>query len=312
VKMDRLLAMTVLLLNRGRVSAKELAERFEVSTKTIYRDMDTLCQAGIPIAAYQGTSGGFEMMEQFTISRQFLTLSEINSIIRAVRGVNQALDDNTYDHLLEKVSSMLGQADRLPSAGTTDPLIVDLNPWGQGPSTRHKVNVIRQAIEECFVVSFRYMNMHGEVSERDAEPSALILKGNVWYLQAYCQLRSEFRVFRLSRIYDLALQLERFDRREAPSMEGYAWDSSWSREEEKAISLRFPPQVRFRVEETFDPGQVSVDTDGSVRVEGYFSDDEWFYGMLLSFGNHVRVEQPPAVAAEIVRRAKLIIEQYSN
>ncbi|WP_152396069.1 helix-turn-helix transcriptional regulator [Paenibacillus guangzhouensis] len=312
MKIDRLLAMTVLLLNRGRISAKELAERFEVSTKTIYRDMDTLCQAGIPIAAYQGTSGGFEMMEQFTISRQFLTLQEINSIILAVRGVNQALDDNTYDHLLEKVSSLLSQADRLPSAGTSDPLIVDLNPWGQGPSTRHKVNVIRHAIEERCVVSFHYMNMHGEESERDAEPSALILKGNVWYLQAYCRLRSEFRVFRLSRIYDLALQSMRFDRREAPSMEGYVWDSSWSREEEKAIKLSFSPQVRYRVEETFEPGQVLVGADGSVRVEGDFNDDEWFYGMLLSFGHQVRVEQPPAVAAEVVRRAKQIIEQYSN
>ncbi len=312
MKMDRLLAMTVLLLNRGRISAKELAERFEVSTKTIYRDMDTLCQAGIPIAAHQGTSGGFEIMEQFTISRQFLTLSEINSIIRAVRGVNQALDDNTYDHLLEKVSSMIGPTDRSQSAGDQDPLIVDLNPWGQGPHTRHKVNVIRQAIEERRVVAFRYMNMHGEESERDAEPASLILKGNVWYLQAYCQLRGEFRVFRLSRIYDLTLQSQAFDRREAPSMEGYAWESTWSREEEKTITLSFSPQVRYRVEETFDPGQVLIGTDGSVRVEGYFSDDEWFYGMLLSFGHLVRVEQPPSVAEEVVRRARQIIERYSN
>jgi predicted DNA-binding transcriptional regulator YafY len=310
--MDRLLAMTVLLLNRGRLSAKELADRFEVSTKTIYRDMDTLSQAGIPIVAHQGTAGGFEMMEEFTISRQFLTLEEIQAIVAAVKGINSAMDDNKLDHLLEKVNAVLRKSDKLQSASQGEKYIFDFNPWGQGPDMRDKLNRLKQAIEEKRLLDFRYMNMNGNESERQAEPTALILKGNVWYLQAYCMLRGEFRIFRLSRIRDLTVSDIRFERREVPALDGYAWDETWNQVQEKWIMLNFSREVRYRVEDMFNADQVSVLSDGAVRVEGLFSDDEWFYGMLLSFGHYVKVEQPASVAEEIIRRAQRIMDRYTN
>ncbi|MDU0200931.1 helix-turn-helix transcriptional regulator [Paenibacillus sp. MAH-36] len=312
MKIDRLLAMTVLLLNRGRVSAKELADRFEVSTKTIYRDMETLNQSGIPIVAYQGISGGFEIMEPYAMARQFLTLGEIEAIVAAVKGIHTAVDDRIFDTLLDKVKALLSRVDRLQMEQQGTGLVFDFNPWGQGPGARDKVNSLRQAIEHTRKVSFKYLNMNGMESERVVEPAALILKGYLWYVQAYCTLRSEFRVFRLSRIQELRVLEQTFVRKQAPSLEGYAWESDWSNTNMEEMTFLFHSKVRHRVGDSFDPGQVKRQEDGSLQVKGRFAEDEWLYSMLLSYGEHVRVEAPIHVAEEMVNRARKIMELYQK
>ncbi|MNO20986.1 HTH domain protein [compost metagenome] len=311
MKIDRLLAMTILLLNRERVSAKELAERFEVSTKTIYRDMETLNQSGIPIVAHQGTAGGFEIMEQYTIARQYLTYNEISAITAAVKGAATAIDDSMLDTVLEKVKALLGKADRTDSGTNGAGLIFDFNPWGQNVRTREKMNMLRQAITQSQRVGMRYLNRNGTESERIVEPSNLILKGYVWYLQAYCTLRGDFRVFRLNRIHELALLREPFVRRESPSLEQYAWDSEWSKEERQELTLVFHPNARYRIEDSFPPELITIQEEGSIQVKGEFTVDHWFYGMLLSYGDQVKVVHPESVAQEIVHRARKILERYN-
>ncbi|OBZ10166.1 DNA-binding transcriptional regulator [Bacillus sp. FJAT-26390] len=313
MKIDRLLAMTVLLLNRGRISAKELADRFEVSTKTIYRDMDTLSQAGVPILAHQGTTGGFEIMEQYTISRQYLSLEEISSIIAAVKGIGTAVDDAAYANLHEKVKTLLHQSEKHQEGVRGDSLVFDLNPWGQGPEARQKVNLFKEAIDETRKARFSYVNMNGSETEREVEPYALLLKGNVWYLQAYCLLREQFRVFRMSRVQQLQSLADSFERRQVPSLDGYAWDLDWSKNTaDTEVTLVFRPQVRHRVGDSFHSDQVTVLDDGSLRVKGKLTVDEWFFGMLLSYGDQVKIEQPSYIAEQLVRRAKNIIGRYEN
>ncbi|WP_426450346.1 helix-turn-helix transcriptional regulator [Paenibacillus sp. S-38] len=312
MKIDRLLAITVLLLNRERMSAKELADRFEVSTKTIYRDIDTLSQSGIPIAAHQGVSGGFEIMEHYTINRQFLSLKEIAALIAAVRGVTSAVDDGMLDHLLEKVKTLLRKSDRVDGNSRGTGMIFDFNPWGQSAAARDKINKLRQAIEKSHRVSIQYSNRDGSESERVIEPYHLILKGYLWYLQAYCTWKKDFRVFRLSRIQGLQLMAESFAPREAPAIDRYAWDAEWYKEKEQEMILTFHPKVRYRVEDTYPPALISILEDGSVQVKGKFIVDEWLYGNLLSYGDGVKVEQPVHAALEIRRRAQNILERYAN
>ncbi|MCZ8522032.1 MULTISPECIES: helix-turn-helix transcriptional regulator [Paenibacillus] len=312
MKMDRLLAITILLLNRERISAKELADRFEVSTKTIYRDIDTLCQSGIPIAAHQGTAGGFEIMEQYTIGRQFLSLKEIAALIAAVQGAASALDDGMLEHLLEKVKALLRQSDRVDGESRGTGVIFDFNPWGQSAAARKKINTLKQAIESSLRVNIQYSNRDGSESERVIEPCNLILKGDLWYVQAYCTLKEDYRVFRLSRIQGLQLTTEHFAPREIPPLERYGWDSEWSKEKEQEMTLTFHPKVRYRVEDTYPADLIRILEDGSVQVKGKFIGDEWFYGNLLSYGDGVKVEQPLDVAKEIRRRAQKIMECYSN
>ncbi|MCJ8012904.1 YafY family transcriptional regulator [Paenibacillus sp. KQZ6P-2] len=310
MKIDRLLAMTVLLLNRGRISAKELAERFEVSTKTIYRDMDTLSRAGIPVMAHQGSSGGFEMMSHYTISRQFLTMDEITSIFTAVKGVRAALDDRTLDQLLDKVGALLQRSDNAMGMGMSQRLLFDLNPWGQGKGTRDKVSMLRRAVFESRKVNLQYINMNGSDSWRTLEPGRLILKGNVWYLQAFCTRRDEFRIFRVSRILEMKVLPDIFEPRELPLLDAYEWKPEWSTEAHHTVTMRFSPQVRHRVSDSFSPEQISVQEDGSLLVKGEYPLDEWFYGMVLSYGDQIVIEAPELAAMEVVRRVQNILQQY--
>ncbi|GAB6991128.1 helix-turn-helix transcriptional regulator [Paenibacillus pini] len=312
MKIDRILAMTVLLLNRGRVSARELAERFEVSTKTVYRDIETLCQAGIPIAAYQGTAGGFEIMDHYTMNRQLLTLGEISTIFAAVKGISTALDDQTFASLLEKVQALLSKSDRTHWEEQGEGMMFDFNPWGLSPSAKGKVSLLKNAIEQRQKVSISYTNMNGTESERTVEPAVLILKGNQWYLQAFCTLREDFRVFRLSRIQVIKITPQSFERRNTPTLNGYAWESVWSKQSLTMMTLRFSQEVRHRVRDSFHPDQITSLEDGCLRVQGQFTKDEWFFGMIMSYGEHVKIEEPNWAAEEVVKRAKQIIYLYNN
>lgn len=312
MKIDRLLGMTVLLLGRGRVSAAELAERFEVSTKTIYRDMDTLCQAGIPVVAHQGTTGGFEIMEHYTMNRQLLTPDEVHSVVAAVKGIGTVLDDKAVASLLDKVQTLLNRSDKQVKAQQGEPLVFDFNPWGQGPGARVKVQMLRQAAEESRLVQFNYSNMNGDETQRVVEPSSLILKGPIWYLHGYCRLRGEFRLFRLSRMLEVQIQSETVPRREAPKLDRYEWNPNWTNAVEQEVVLLFSAVARHRVRDIFAPDTITVLPDGSLRVQGPYPVDEWFYGMILSFGEEVRVEEPASAAEEVLRRAEQIVKLYQK
>ncbi len=313
MRIDRLLAMTVLLLSRGRVSAAELAERFEVSTKTIYRDMETLNQAGIPIVAHQGSTGGFEIMQQYTIHRQFLTLDEITSVVAAVKGIGTVLDDRAMGNLLGKVQSMLSKQDIRETEQKGARFVFDFNPWGQGVGARAKFDMLRQAAEESRLIQFRYSSINGKETERVAEPLTLILKGPLWYLYGYCRLREEFRVFRLTRMQDIRVISETVPRRPAPELkEQFRWEPQWSGGKAQHVVIHFSPKVRYRVLDVFDPTSVEILKDGSLKVSCPYLIDDWFYGLMLSFGADARIEQPAEAAAEIRRRAEKITALYTE
>ncbi|SDS85263.1 Predicted DNA-binding transcriptional regulator YafY, contains an HTH and WYL domains [Paenibacillaceae bacterium GAS479] len=312
MKIDRLLAMTVLLLNRKRVSAKEMAQYFEVSTKTVYRDMETLNQSGIPIVNYKGIMGGFEIMESYTLNRQLLTIDDLTALVSAVKGMNSALDDRKLANLLEKVKALLGKTGSINSEVKKSAITFDFNPWGQSGSARDKINALKQASETFLCVKINYLDREGAESERIIEPVKLIMKANLWYLQAYCQASKDFRMFRVSRIQQLQLLAESFIPREAPVLERYDWNPEWFKEAQQELTLLFQPKARYRVEETFPAGWMTELADGRIQVKGSFTVDEWFYGMLLSYGEQVKVEQPDDVAEELVRRAQKIMEQYSK
>ncbi|MBT2765513.1 YafY family protein [Paenibacillus sp. ISL-20] len=313
MKIDRLLAITVLLLNRGRLSAKELADRFEVSSKTIYRDMDTLCQAGIPIVAHQGISGGFEIMEHYMIDKYWLSAEEMSALVTAVKGMSSALDDQQMGILLEKVKALLHRVEQgLDDEYRREPVVMDFQPWGQRQGLKPVVSLLKKAIQEKRRVVMEYIDNQGNAERRTIEAASLILKGNIWYVQAFCLEREDHRIFRLSRMQHIEMLHETSETRMIPSMERLEWDSSWSSALEQQTMLLFEAAARQRVADIFPPEQVTVNPDGSLRVQVLYKLDEWFYGMILSFGDQVLVEQPGEAAEEVKRRAQLIMQRYDN
>ncbi|MEC0203743.1 YafY family protein [Paenibacillus lautus] len=313
MKIDRLLAITVLLLNRGRLSAKELADRFEVSSKTIYRDMDTLCQAGIPIVAHQGISGGFEIMEHYMIDKYWLSAEEMSALVTAVKGMSSALDDQQMGILLEKVKALLHRVEQgLDDEYRREPVVMDFQPWGQRQGLKPAVSLLKKAIHDKCRVQMEYIDHQGNTERRTIEPASLILKGNIWYVQAFCLEREDHRLFRLSRMQDITMLSETYEPRPWPGKERLEWDSSWSSALEQETVLLFEAAARQRVADMFPPEQVTVNPDGSLRVHVLYKLDEWFYGMILSFADQVLVEQPGEAAEEVKRRAQLIMQRYDN
>lgn len=313
MKIDRLLAITVLLLNRGRLSAKELADRFEVSSKTIYRDMDTLCQAGIPIVAHQGITGGFEIMEHYMIDKYWLSAEEMSTLVTAVKGLSSALEDPQMGMLLEKIKALLRRVEQgLGDEYRKEPVVMDFQPWGQRQGLKPAVGLLKQAIHDKRRVQMEYIDAEGGAERRTIEPASLFLKGNVWYVQAFCLEREDFRLFRLSRMQDIKMLSEAYEPKPWPGKERLEWDSSWSNAREQETVLLFEAAARQRVADMFPPEQVTVTPDGSLRVHVLYKLDEWFYGMILSFGDQVLVELPGEAAEEVKRRAKRMLQRYDN
>ncbi|MDQ0062940.1 helix-turn-helix transcriptional regulator [Paenibacillus harenae] len=183
MKLDRLLAITMTLLNQPRVSATALAERFEVSLRTIYRDMEAINQSGIPIVSYPGADGGYEIMSNYRIDKQVLTLEDFSSIYAALRGIRTATDSSDDHELLDKIGAMIpGSAD----TAKADISRIDLD-FKPTPNDKLKFGPLHDAIKELHLVRFAYLNNKGEESERTVEPMGLYLKG---YVCASCDPRS--------------------------------------------------------------------------------------------------------------------------
>ncbi|MGE5599307.1 MAG: helix-turn-helix transcriptional regulator [Bacteroidota bacterium] len=311
MKLDRLLALTLFLLNRRRVSAQELAEHFEVSPRTIYRDIEALNQAGIPIVSFQGTRGGFEIMENFRLDRQVLTADEMYAVSSTLKGVVRGLGDRRADLLAEKFDALIPRQER-EGLRRRRRLVIDLKPWVQSGSQRRKLDLLSEAVECNKLVSFRYTNFNGISTVRTVEPMVLILKGSVWYLYGYCRLREDFRVFRLSRLRDLELCGETFTRRE-DHLDEIPWDYEWEAGAPAVeMVLRFQARARVRAEDYFDADQILVREDGALEVRVNYPREDWVYGLILAFGEDVEVVAPEDVRREVAARARRIWEIYAK
>jgi len=305
MKLDRLLAITMLLINRKRITAMELANYFEVSIRTIYRDIEAINQAGIPIVTYQGTNGGFEVTDNYKLERQLLTAGEIQSIMIALKGVKTALDDHTFTGAISKLQALV------PKNATSQPehLILDFRPWGGNKNQLLKINLVKSAIAESRQIAFNYTSYHGETNLRLVEPMTLILKGFAWYFYGYCRVKEDYRFFRLSRMKDLTLSDENFIRREQEPDRSF-----WEQKEHEAslvkLTLRFASRLQAIVEDCFDVENVTTTASGYLIVNAEFPDDEWSYHHILSYGDGVEVLEPREFRAKIAEKARLIQKLY--
>lgn len=313
MKVERLLGITMTLLSQRRVNAQTLADKYEVSLRTIYRDLETINTAGIPIVSYTGADGGYEIMEQFRIDRQIVTFEDIQSILVALKGVQASLDDQEMDRLLTKIKALAARSEQREWEEAGDTLMFDTNLWhGGGLKDRSILVSLRQAAKNRSVVSFLYTNTEGTAEQREAEPIGLAWKGYAWYLYAYCRLRHDYRTFRLSRMSGLRVLLERFADRGVRMEE---LDRRWGNQETGPtvrLVLQFRSRLRVRVEEAFGHENVEKLEDGSLLVRASYPDNHWLYGMLLSYGPDVYVREPAVVAEKIKSLGEQIYRNYQE
>lgn len=312
MKLDRLLAITMLLINRKKMTASELARHFEVSERTILRDMEAIGQAGIPIVSYQGVNGGFGIMENFRVDRNVLTEDDVVSIITALKGVTATLEDRKMEGALEKIRGLVSPGNGAHIEGLGKRLVIDFSPWGVCEGLRQKLNRVRQAMEENKVLRFHYTNSSGENAFRVIEPLSIAYKGFSWYIYGYCRTKEDYRVFRLSRMKNPELGEEKFDPARRV-VEEINWlgvpDNS---RPDVALLMKFAPRARARVEDFFDAENIQVQEDGSILVRVQYPEDAWVYSTILSFGEDVEVLEPERIRTIISEKAKKIWERYQG
>ncbi len=303
MKINRLLEITLLLLNRGTVTARELADRFGVSTRTIYRDVDDLSSAGVPVFTSKGRSGGVSVLENYTFSRALVTEHERDGLLLALK----TLQSTRYPEI-EGVIGKIGALFKNISAD--DWVHVEFSPWGSGPDDSNKFTDTRRAILESKVITFDYINAEGVKSRRSVEPMRLVFRGQAWYLWGYCRTRRDFRTFRLSRIRSLVVTGESFQRRTVEDKQEEGVNANLDRM--VTIKLRFQPEVLYRLYDDYDDEKIVKNPDGTCQTTIALLEDEWVYGHILSFGSYVEVLEPPHIRDIIRQRLENALEYYQK
>jgi predicted DNA-binding transcriptional regulator YafY len=298
MKIDRLLSITLMLINHPMVTAKELSEKFEVSIRTIYRDIDSISAAGIPVTSYQGKKGGFCLIENYRVDRQLLHLNDLISIVTALKGINTSLDNIEISDTIEKIESLVPGDKREQAQRMYNQIIIDISHWEQTSEHKTALQTVHASISSNHIISFDYRNLRGEDTKRNIEPMSLILKGSCWYLYGFCRKRNDYRIFRLSRMRNIESINQTFALRDHPFSEADFFDSN--KRKPVQITLSFRPSAKSRVEEFFGQCPMSTDKNGFITVDVLFPEDEWVYSTLLSYGEDCEVISPPHIR-EIIR-----------
>ncbi|MBW7475463.1 YafY family transcriptional regulator [Paenibacillus oenotherae] len=303
MKIERLLAIVIYVLNNGRTTASLLARKFEVSNRTIQRDMEAIDRAGIPIVAYPGLHGGFEIMEGYRLSHQVLTKDELIAVMTGLRGLQSFTNEQDMIGILEKIRALLKKNDLHYSDSILEQWMIDLSPWSGNEAEKGKMELLRQAIRNKSVITFRYTNSQGVESHPVAEPASLIHKNSRWYLYAFCRTSGKAKLYRLSRIREIAVTPEIFEQGIEPYRASTVY-ADWIRNTPAAhLTLRFQPRARVRVEDSMQDGIIQYEADGTMLVKIVYPEDEWLYGMILSYGDAVEVIEPESIRAIIRDRA---------
>ncbi|MEA4846372.1 MAG: YafY family protein [Clostridiaceae bacterium] len=311
MKLDRLISILVLLLRRERIQAKELAEIFEVSIRTILRDVEAINLAGIPIITYQGAKGGIGIAEGYRLDKSVLTEDDMSTIISTLKGMEGTMSGSGHEILMEKLRNTLPSSQLETLDTKVKQLVIDLSPWGANELLKDSVTCIRRAIENHNEIEFIYIDSTGKRTNRIVEPYSLVLKGQKWYLYAWCHIREDFRLFKLSRMRELKPTTVAYQPRKA-SLEQLDWEDPW-RASENAVSLRlvFEEELESIVTDWFGEDIEKLE-DGRLLATAMLPENNWLYGFILSFGTGVEVIDPPHIRKILAKISKGIYEKYSS
>lgn len=300
MKLDRLIGILSILQKGGSVTAPQLAERFEVSRRTISRDIEELCRAGIPIATTQGTGGGIALMEGGLVDTTIFTEAELRAILAGARSLDSV-------SAVPRAKTLAG---KLAPDGTVsalaDDIVIDLASFYKGSLTE-KIALLEQAIKSRRMVRFRYYYRKGE-SDVQAEPCRLVFKWSDWYLYAYAPARQDFRLYKLLRLWELRVTDEAFPPRALPDA---APDLSHSITDDYQVTALFTPEVKYRLVEEYGPDSFTAQPDGRLLFTRGFQYPEDAAAWFLAFGDRAEVLSPPELREALRKTAQNILERYS-
>ena len=302
MKIDRLIGILSILLQKKKTTALELAERFEVSRRTINRDIENLCKAGIPIQTSQGAGGGISIMEGFAMERTLLTSKDMKMSLAGLRSLDSVSGSHYYGQLMEKIKP--GSSDIVTGS---DAILIDLSSWNKD-AIAPKVSFIQDAIEERTMLAFDYYAPSGD-SHREIEPYYLIFKWSSWYVYGFCLMRQDFRMFKLNRMSGIRCIGRHFEMRSVQTPD-------------LSIGNLYPPEIKvtaivearmkWRLIEEFGSDCFTIREDGRLLFSGLYSDEDSLLAWILTFGDQIKLLEPDWVKEKLLHIANKITIMYGD
>lgn len=302
MKIDRQIGILAILLQKQMVTAPYLAEKFEVSRRTINRDIEDLCKAGIPIVTQQGIYGGISIVEDYKVDKTFFTQAEMQDILAGLRSLDSVNGTNRYGQLMEKLS--LGSSDFMVG---NQSVLIDLSSWYKD-SLAPKIELIRSAIRQCRELKFHYYSPNGE-SVRCMEPYYLLFRWSSWYVWGWCRKREDFRLFKLNRMDGLEMTEQEFSGRQVPMPDLTNERIFPGRLKVKAV---FEPECKWRLVEEFGPKCFQVQPDGKLLFQADYTDKEHLITWLLSFRDRAELLEPKEIREEMRQNILLMEKKYQD
>lgn len=296
MQINRLFELIYILLEKKTVTAGELAERFEVSVRTVYRDVETLSSAGIPIYMSRGKGGGISLLPEYILNNALLTDDEKTGILSSLKAV-QSVDLSGQNSLLSKLSGLFGNKN-------TDWIEVDFTSWSDSGKEKALFEALKEAVIGRKTVKFIYNNGNGERTSREIEPLKLCFKGREWYIYGFCKLKNDFRVFKLKRINELEVTDKSFER-ESPERifkENYLYNPPLDK-----LRLRISKTQAYRVYDDFP--QYEKDENGDFIVE-FITDSNWTFQYISGYGKNAEIIEPESIRIEYIKFLKDILNNY--
>lgn len=302
MKIDRLMAITIYLLNHGKTSAQKLAEHFEVSPRTIMRDIDTLGQAGIPIRSTCGAEGGYEILDTYVMEKQPASRADYEFIVTALKSLASAYTNNGIKNTLAKMEFLTGTKPQIVS--------VDFGAAGENQEINARIRLLEEAIRQKKQVRFTYTNQADETKERLVEPAGLIYKWYGWYLVGYYEKYQDYCMFKLIRMEHIVIT-DRDCMREHSSWETHIGEKS----AEKLIAVRLlgKQKVKAKCREYLNGAVTKEYENGDFEYCFTVPEGETFwYGFLLSLGNSVRILEPASLIERMLQTCNMLIKEYDE
>ena len=298
---ERLFEIVYTLLDRGTVTAQELADRLGVSKRTILRDIETLTLAKVPVYTTQGKGSGVSLLEGYVLDKAVLSDEEKEQILLGIKTLLPT--GNASDKALSKLGSLF-------AVKNTDWIEIDFSRWSNPKHDREKFDTLKDAIMQRKTLAFSYPNSTGEISKRKAYPLKLVFQGQAWYIQAFCLLKEDYRTFKINRMIDLQVLPETFDA--ALYTPPPVVPQNIPPHVKIHIRAIFTATVAYRIYDEFNVEDISQNADGSFTVDTSMPFDEWLYGYFLSYGDNVRILEPAALRETLHKKIREMLKNYSE
>lgn len=308
MKIARIISIIMLLLEQEIISATKLAEMFEVSPRTIYRDIDTISMAGIPIVTFTGVKGGISIMPEYKIDKKLFTLFDITALLIGLGSIHSTLSNEELLATIAKIKGLLPQDQFKEIESTLNQITIDYTPWHNNQQLVKHVNLIKSAMTEKLYITFQYYDRLGKKSIRKIEPYRLALKNSNWYIQGYCCDRLDFRIFSISSMESLKLSDDHFVPREFD----YASKNLEFRTglQPTMIKLLVDESLRGKLLQICDEKNISNINNGKFIAQFPIVEDDYWFSLILQFGSKCECLEPPHVREALINRIESMLQIY--